>query len=93
MTFNSNKINLPKMVMIKFRDKFKIRCMMMREPLLFHIMPKQGLTLFTLASNTQETVQDNIDTFPELISTSRHTATLTFTTFIVQSLKTRLMWR
>ena len=25
MTFNSDKINLPKFVMIKFRDKFKIR--------------------------------------------------------------------
>ena len=30
VTFNSNKINLPKIVMIKFRDKFKIRCMMKR---------------------------------------------------------------
>ena len=56
MTFNSNKINLPKFVTIKFRDKFKIRCMMKREPLLFHIMLKQGFTWFTLASNTQETV-------------------------------------
>ena len=25
MTFNSNKINLPKSITIKFRDKFKIR--------------------------------------------------------------------
>ena len=38
MTFNSNKINLPKFFMIKFGDKFKIRHMMKREPLLFHIM-------------------------------------------------------
>ena len=52
MTFNSNKINLPKFVMIKFRDKFKIRLRMKREPLLFQIMLKQGLTWFTLASNT-----------------------------------------
>ena len=44
MTFNSNKINLPTFVMIKFRDKFKIQCMMKREPLLFHIMLKQGFT-------------------------------------------------
>ena len=56
MTFNSNKINLPKFVKIKFRDKFKIKCMMRREPLLFYIMLKQGFTWFTLASNTQETV-------------------------------------
>ena len=55
VTFNSNKINLPKIVMIKFRDKFKIRWMMKREPLLFCIMLKQGLTWFTLVSNTQET--------------------------------------
>ena len=56
MTFNRNKINLPKFATIKFRDKFKIRHMMKREPLLFHIMLKQGFTWFTLASSTQETV-------------------------------------
>ena len=56
MTFNSNKINLPKFVTIKFGDKFKIRYMMKREPLLLHIMLKQGFTWLTLASNTQETV-------------------------------------
>ena len=44
VTFNINKINLPKFVRIKFRDKFNIRCMMKREPLLFHIMLKQGST-------------------------------------------------
>ena len=55
-TFNSNKIDLPKSVTIKFGDKFKIRHMMKREPSLFHIMLKQGFTWFTLASNTQETV-------------------------------------
>ena len=27
MTLNSNKLNLPRFVMIKLRDKFKIRCM------------------------------------------------------------------
>ena len=43
MIFNSNKMNLPKFVMIKPRDK----CMMKREPLLFHIMLKQGFTWFT----------------------------------------------
>ena len=56
VTLNSNKINLPKFVTIKLRDKFKIRCMMKREPLLFHIMLRQGFTWFSLASNTQETV-------------------------------------
>ena len=57
MTLNSNNINLPKSVTTKFRDKFKIRHTVKREPLLFHIMLKQGLTWFTLASNNpQETV-------------------------------------
>ena len=37
---------------------------MKKEPLLFHIMLRQAITGFTLASSTQETVQDNIDTFP-----------------------------
>ena len=56
VTSNSNKVNLPRFVTIKLRDKFKIRCMMKKEPLIFHIMLKQGITWFTLASNTQETV-------------------------------------
>ena len=55
MTFNRNKINLPKFVMIKFRDKFKIRHMMKRKPLLFHIMLRQGFNWFTLASNNPST--------------------------------------
>ena len=63
---HGNNINLPKSVTIKFRDKFKFRCIVKREPLLFHIMLKQGLTWFTLASNNpQETVQDIQDILPE----------------------------
>ena len=56
MVFNANKVNLPGLVTIKLRDKFKIRHMMKKEPLLFHVMLKQGITWFILASNTQETV-------------------------------------
>ena len=40
---------------------------MKKEPLLSHIMLKQGITWFTLASDTQDTtktVNDNIDNFP-----------------------------
>ena len=44
MTFNSHKINLPKFVTIKLRDKFKTQCMIKRELLLFHIMLKQTYT-------------------------------------------------
>ena len=51
VTLNGNKINLPKSVTIWFQDKFKIRCLVKREPLLFHIMLKQGFTWVTLASN------------------------------------------
>ena len=42
MTFNGNKINLPKSVTIKFRDKFKIRHMMKIELLPFHIMLRKA---------------------------------------------------
>ena len=55
MTFNENKINLPKSITIKFRDKFKIRHMMKREPLLFHIMLRQSFSWLTLASNDPST--------------------------------------
>ena len=50
VTFNDTQINLSTIVTIKLRDKIKIRCMMKKEPLLFHIMLKQGITWFTLAS-------------------------------------------
>ena len=55
VTFNKNKINLPRVVTIKLQDK-KVRCLMKREPLLFHLMLKQGITWFTLATGMQETV-------------------------------------
>ena len=47
MTFNGKKIDLPKVVIIKLN----------REPLLFHLMLKQGIAWFTLATETQETMQ------------------------------------
>ena len=56
VTFNDNKINLPRVVTIKLQDKIEVRCLMKREPLLFHLMLKQGITWFTLATGTQETV-------------------------------------
>ena len=59
VTFNDNKINLQIIITIKLRDKIKIRNlmkMMKKEPLFFHIMFKQGITLFTSASGAQETV-------------------------------------
>ena len=56
VTFNDNKINLPSVVTIKLQDKIKVRCLMKREPLHFHLMLKQGITRFTLATGMQETV-------------------------------------
>ena len=57
MTWNWNVINLPKSVMVKFWDKFKIRHIVKRETLLFDIMLKQGFTWFTLTfNNPPETV-------------------------------------
>ena len=56
VTFNSKKVNLPRFVTIKCRDKFKIWHMVKKEPLLFNIMLKQEITWFTLTSNTQETI-------------------------------------
>ena len=56
VTFNDNKINLPKVVVIKLQDKIKVRRLMNREPLLFHMMIKQGIMWFTLASEIPEVV-------------------------------------
>ena len=41
--FNGNKINLPEVVIIKLQDKIKVRRLMNREPLLFHLMLKQAI--------------------------------------------------
>ena len=51
MTLNGNKINLPTSFIIPLRDKFKIRCIVKQEPLLFHIMLKQVMTWFLLVTN------------------------------------------
>ena len=56
VTFNGNKIDLPRVVIIKLQDKFKVRQLINREPLLFHLMLKQGITWFILAAGTQENV-------------------------------------
>ena len=42
--------------MIILKDKIKIRCMIKREPLLIHVMLKQGITWFTLAFSNPKTV-------------------------------------
>ena len=56
VTFNDNKINLPKVVVIKLQDKIKVRRIMNTEPLLFHLMIKQGMMWFILTSEIPEVV-------------------------------------
>ena len=51
MTLNGNKINLPTSVIMPLRDKFKLRCIVKQESLLFHIMLKQCMTWFPLVTN------------------------------------------
>ena len=54
MTLNGNNINLPTSVVIPFIDKFKIKQLVNKELLLFHIMLKQGRTWFTLENRNKE---------------------------------------
>ena len=52
---NGKAVNLLKSVTIKFLDKFQVRHMMESQPLLFHLMLKQGFIWFTLASKDSQT--------------------------------------
>ena len=54
VTFNGKVINLPKSVMVRLEDKFKVRQMMGNQLLLFHLMLKQGFNWFTLTQEDQE---------------------------------------
>ena len=55
VTFNDNKIELPKIVAIKMWDKIKVRRLMSREPLIFHMI-RQGITRFNLETEIPEIV-------------------------------------
>ena len=56
VTFNDNKIELPRIVAIRIGDKIEVRRSMNREPLLFHMMIRQGITWFTLETESPEIV-------------------------------------
>ena len=56
VTFNDNKIELPKIVTFKIWDKIKVRRLMNREPLIFHVMIRQGITWFNLETEIPEIV-------------------------------------
>ena len=55
VTFNGKVINLPKSITIKLLDKFKVNHMMGSQPILFHLMLKQGFNWFTLTLRDEET--------------------------------------
>ena len=53
ITFNDNKIDLSNIVAIKIRDKIKVRSLMNREPLNFHMMIRQGIMWFNLETEIE----------------------------------------
>ena len=56
MTINDNIVKLPKIVAIKICDKIKVRRLMNRQPLNFHVMIRQGITWFNLEAEIPEEV-------------------------------------
>ena len=56
ITFNNNKIELPKIATIKIWDKIKVRRLMNRQPLNVHVMIRQGITWFNLEAEIPEVV-------------------------------------
>ena len=53
ITFNDNNIDLPKIIAIKIQNKIKVRRLMNREPLYFHVMIRQGIMWFHLETETE----------------------------------------
>ena len=56
VTFKDNKGELPQIVAIKIHDKIKVRILMNRLPLNFHVMIRQGITWFNLEAEIPEVV-------------------------------------
>ena len=50
ITLNDNEINLPRLVIIPFTDRYRARILLRKHPLLFYIMLKQGKMWFSLVS-------------------------------------------
>ena len=62
VTFNNDKVELPKIIAIKIQDKIKIRRLMSRQPLYFHVMIRQGITWFFLEADiTEGSIYQNVD--------------------------------
>ena len=60
VTFNDNKIELPKTVAIKMHEKIKARRLMNRQPLNFHVMIRRGITWFNLETEIPEVEKINM---------------------------------
>ena len=58
ITFNGKVINLPKSISVRLWDKFKVRQMMGSQPILFHLMLKQGFNCFALTWENQGTDEE-----------------------------------
>ena len=56
VTFNDNKVELPKIVAIKICNKIKVRRLMNRQLLNFHMLIRQGITWFILEAEIPEAV-------------------------------------
>ena len=54
--FNDKKIELPRIITIRIWDKIKVSRLMSREPLIFHVMIRQGITWFNLEIKIPEIV-------------------------------------
>ena len=54
LTFNDNKIDLPKIITIKMQDKIRVRRMINQEPLNFHMMIRQGITWYNLETEIEK---------------------------------------
>ena len=71
VTFNGKVINLPKSITVRLWDKFKVRQMMGNQPLLFHLMLKQGFNWFTLTQEEQEVDEVKINLKQKLYFSER----------------------
>ena len=47
ITLNDNEINLPRLVIIPFTERYRARRLLRKHPSLFYIMLKQGKTWFS----------------------------------------------
>ena len=48
ITLNDNEIDLPSLVIIPFKERYRARRLLSKHPLLFYVMLKQGKTWFSL---------------------------------------------